>query len=290
MPGLKFKQTVRQTIGDTLIQYFIHSVDNPLVITFSPAGAVLSKQDEESQISPWSFDFFHKQEMNILSFACIEHKDWFRSKQLAIFLEKLAPQLQCFPERLGYGASMGAYAVILHAQRLQIDRALLLSPISSIIDGQETFCQADNQEKYIDLNDWSNVACQLTVIYDSFCANDKEHARRFASHHQFLRFPGVGHQVIESLNNIGYLKPLVLQFIQGDVKLAEFAKAIRKRRNIERYYSYMKRNPTKKLSKQKLKFIKRTFIFWQLCNLNQITAKFKRKWGKSLKKRTRNLK
>lgn len=77
---------------------------------------------------------------------------------------------------------------------------------------------------------------------------------------------------------------MVLEFIQGDISLEKFAHAIRKRRQLERYYSYIKRNPTNKLSKNKQKFIRRVFFYWQLRNFDQLVAKFKRKLGKSLKK------
>ncbi|MGF1756611.1 hypothetical protein L4D76_01425 [Photobacterium sagamiensis] len=273
---LKLQSDTRLIIGDILVQYHIFSTDAPLMITFSPAGSVLKPSQVEAGCSAWGFDFFKKMGVNIISFSAIQHKHWFISPQLVEFINKLSPQLEIFPERLGYGASMGAFATSLYSSQLQLDRLLLITPLTP----------SKEQYKLSKFDYCAQHKGNITIIFDPLCQNDKQHALRYPLDTTFLKLYGVGHQVIESMSQVGYLKSIVLKFVTNEVKRSEFEKAMRARRNIERYYSYMARNPTKKLTPRRLKVIRYYFLMWHLKNPTQFILKWKKKWQKSLMKRT----
>ena len=183
-----------------LIQYQIFSLDEPIVIAFSNGGYVLTQEEVTNNKSGWSFDFFAKNKINVLTITPVEEKLWFLNKSCLDFIDYISPQLKIFPERLGYGASAGALGVSIHASTLKLDRILLFSP------------RLPNDKKY-DLFQFNFQYCQdynkdITLIYDPFCKRDHMCALKYPTRTKFLRFYGVGHDVIESLNGIKYLYPL----------------------------------------------------------------------------------
>ncbi|SQD80152.1 hypothetical protein [Moritella yayanosii] len=276
---LELQRDTRFIVDDILVQYHIASVDKPLMITFSPAGYVLTTAEAEAGTSAWGFEFFKKMGVNVISFAPIKNKHWFISAALQNYLTQLSPHLTVFPERLGYGASMGAFAHSLYYSQLQLDRLLLITPLTPpknlMIPTAFDYC----------------AQCQgdITLIFDPLCPEDKSHALRYPSHTKYLKLYGVGHQVIETISKIGYLKSLVMAFIANDINHAEFNKAMRGRRSVERYYSYMARNPTQKLTPSRLNIIRRHLLRWHFAHPTYFIQKLTTKWRKSIRKRLNKL-
>lgn len=265
----------RRLIDSTLVQSYIFSTNAPLIITFSPAGSILTSKQVAEGAEAWSYGFFKKNKVNILAFSAIDDRHWFTSKGLKNFIQQLTTQLAIFPERLGYGASMGAYALSNYHNALSLDRMLLITPIPSIAE----------HNLLSDFNYARDYSGQLTIIVDPFCVQDRIETKQYPKHACILSFAGVGHAVIESLSEIRYLKILIFQFINDDIDEFLFSKAVRQRRNITRYYSYMMRNPTKK-NTQKRKSIIRTYqVKWSLNNMNLLVDSFLKKRKKSINKR-----
>lgn len=290
MNSLELNQVARQQIDNVLMQYHIVDPAGQLMVTFAPAGEVLTQGETEKGKSPWGFDFFKKQGINILAFSAVVEPTWYRSAEFRAFLRELAPKLTGFSERLGYGASMGAYAVGAFADVLGLDRTLMITPVVSL--NREVAPHENRWQKAADNQDWSQDSIDAsdnrsfnTIVFDPFCPRDKLHARYFTDNTLRLSLSGVGHNVIESLAQMGQLKNLVSQFVGNTIDPVQFAGDMRSRRNIERYYSYMKRNPTGKMSKQRQRLVRRHQMGWQLRNVDVLFAKVTRKWGKSLKRR-----
>jgi hypothetical protein len=95
----------------------------------------------------------------------------------------------------------------------------------------------------------------------------------------------VGHQVIESIAKIGYIKTLFLQFYHNQLDTTEFYKQQQKKRSIMRYYSYMDRNPTGKNSLRRRLIIKKHKLRYSLKNSDKLLSQVSRRFNKSIKKR-----
>lgn len=270
----------RIIVDTTLIQSYIFSVDKPLIITFSPAGAVLTSQQVAGGANAWGYDFFKKNKINVLAFSAIDDKHWFVSQTLKTFIQELLPQLVIFPERLGYGASMGAYALSNYHSELLLDRMLLITPIPS---------PEISHNEQSDFNYAFGFEGQLTIILDPFCIQDRAAAKQYPVQASEMMLPGVGHQVIESLSNIGYLKKLIFQFINNEIDPLSFSNIVRKRRNIARYYRFMARNPTNKNTAKRKSIIRYYQIIWSIKNIGALSDSFCKKWKKSISKRINKL-
>ncbi|HIF9184642.1 TPA: hypothetical protein ACX6PV_001606 [Photobacterium damselae] len=260
-------------IDGTLIQCHIYSKDKPLIITFSPAGSLLTYKQIKNGHSAWGFDFFKKLGYNILSFSAIESKHWFISPILLRYINSLEKQIILFPQRIGYGASMGAFGLSLHHKSLHIDKLLLITPLTpkNIEHLSFDYCAGHHGD--------------ITIIYDPFCHQDTLHAMRYPKNSQYLKLYGVGHRVIESMNQLSMLKHTIRDFIVGKIDTENFYRSAKKRKNIERYYSYLLRNPTNKLTKKRINIIKYHAVKWYLTHPYHTLRKPITKWIKSLKKR-----
>ena len=277
---LDLNKETKLIIAETLVHYYISNIEAPVVITFSPAGSVLTNRQVKTELSAWSFDFFKKNEINIISFNAINNKHWFVCEELLQFIKELSPQLTIFPERLGYGASMGAFALSIYASELQLDRLLLITPIKAPREEWNEQSKFDYCAKF---------KGKITIIYDPFSPEDKQAAKSYPERTYYLKVYGVGHRVIESLSEIKLLKRVVLQFVNNKIDHAEFVKYARLRKGLERYYSYMARNPTQKNTRRSKKIIKAYLRKWNLKHPKQILLKLKNKWSKSLTKKLNKL-
>jgi len=120
-------------IDDVYLKYFFYDVNAPLVITFSNAGEVTTHANLKSKsYSPWGFDFVKSYNVNVLSFSSIVKANWYRSHEVHDFIKLLSKKLSIFNEKLGYGGSMGGFAVSAFSNCLGINRQLLMNPISSL--------------------------------------------------------------------------------------------------------------------------------------------------------------
>lgn len=257
-----------------LVESHIVDVNAPVMVTFSPAGFVLSSKEVEDGKSAWGYSFLKKMNINVISFNAINERHWFITPEVKAYIKTLSPFLEQFPERLGYGASMGAFAASLYANELNLDRLLLITPMCL-----PSYIKSDTVFNYA--NDFDG---KITLIYDPFCSVDKQCAFMFPKTTRYLKFYSVGHQVVESLSHIGYLKILVQRFIADNIDETEFSINARKRKHLERYYSYLKRNPTKKNTKKRKRIIFYRFFIWNIKNPEATVKKMILKWRKSIKK------
>lgn len=128
---LLIQSRVRSQLDDVVMEYFIHDLNAPLIVTFAPANYFLTPQQANAGKACWGFDFLRKQNFNVLAFNHIGFDNWYRSEGFVSALRELSPLISGFNERIGYGNSKGAFGVTLFADILKIDRAILLAPLST---------------------------------------------------------------------------------------------------------------------------------------------------------------
>ncbi len=273
---MQLLESGREIVGDTLIEYAFFDYSQPVVICFNPAGMMLSKKDVSANAHAWSFELLSKLEINVLAINTIDDNHWFLATDFVNQIDRLTALVFPFSERLGYGASMGAFAVTQHAKTLGINRALLFSPL-----------QPPNRKSDYDFR--GELQTEWTIVFDPFNAEDKHIARLYPLNTQFLHYYGVGHQVIESLAKTHCLKPLFLQFYTGALDVIQFYKSQSKKRSVMRYYSYMDRNPTQKNTPRRKLVIKKHKLLFTLKNSNLLIGQVTHRIKKSIKKRTRKL-
>ncbi|QEM82169.1 hypothetical protein [Halomonas binhaiensis] len=234
----------RVIIDDVFCQYNIHDLSKPLVYTFSNMGQVTTLENAtDKDYSAWGYSFINKQGLNVIAFSCLEKPSWFRSDIFHDFIVQLSALTGNYVERLGYGGSMGGYAVAAFANQLQMDRILVMNPISTLNEELAPFETRfkPHRRRY----NWSNsfhdgatASVPGYIIYDPLFELDKKHATRFDTLCH-LKLPGVGHGIPRHLHNIGSLKWIVQRFIRGAINEHKFYTRARKRRNYPGYYNWM---------------------------------------------------
>lgn len=264
----------RVVVNNSLIEYAFFDYDKPVVVCFNPAGMLLTKKQVNAGVHAWCFEFLAKQKINVVAINTVNENHWFLCPELKEHLHNISSMLKKFPERLGYGASMGAYGISHFSSLLNIDRALLFTPLLPP--------NSDKKQHFKDIE-----LTRFTIIFDPFNAEDKEIALRYPAKTHYLHFYGVGHQVIESIAKIKYLKTLFFEFYSNNINQSGFYHHQRNKRSLLRYFSYMDRNPTKKNTFKRQLIVKKHYIMHMFKNTDQIYNKVLGKLLKSIRKRTR---
>ncbi|MEZ9539353.1 hypothetical protein AB4160_14295 [Shewanella sp. 10N.286.51.B8] len=276
---LKLNQQVRIQVDDVFIQYHIFDINQPIMVTFPPGSKPFNEHDISSGQSAWGFDFFAKRQMNVISFVHIGKNNLFESPIFECFIDKLRADLAIFPSRIGYGASRGGFAVALHANKLAIDRALLLMPLSTYNPIIAPWVHKAAELKSERGLDASQCNAALTIIYDPLSLRDKLHKRRFSHCVKALTITGVGHRIPRALLNLGMLSSVVLEYREGDINSDYFYQRTRNRRYLSFYFKHVRINNTGKMTNKRLMVIYRYKFVYFLRNLYmkpyKILAKFK---------------
>lgn len=251
-------------IDNVYCKYYITDKSKPIVIVFGLVDSAVSDQEVKNNISPWGFDFIKSQKLNVISFVCYESENWYSSEIFYEFCKNLSKELSQFPERLGYGGSMGGYGVSAYSNILNIDRILIISPVSTVnkhlapfigdslnwINGESPDLGIGNGKIF----DGANTTSKGYVIYDPSDRIDTKHAHRYTTLVQ-LRIPGLGHSMIPRLNKHGILKWIFSNFVANSLDKKYFYKITRKRRYILEYYNRMLRKNNDHLTEKRKKII-----------------------------------
>lgn len=237
-----FNRAISGVIDTIVFKYYFHDLLKPLIVTFSPANISVDEVNGEYS-SPWAFDFLRRKGLNVLSFSCSSKKNWYRSEPFRKFIEILSLELPEFSEKIGYGSSMGAYAVSAYSNLLKLNRVFLINPISTLNRNLVPF--ETRFQTYARKFDWENgcydgalTSAKGFVVYDPLFNLDSMHAKRYKGLIH-LKVPGVGHNLPVHLNKMGILQELVAQFIDDKLDVVNFHKVSRLRRDIKRYYTWM---------------------------------------------------
>lgn len=228
-------------IDNVIMKINIINKSLPLVFCFSNAAERAVPND--INYIPWGYNFILKEGLNVCSFASIGDANWYRSPDFHSFLKLLGENLHNFPIKLGYGASMGGFAIGAFYNVLDLSRVLLFNPISSlnnkIVPWESRFKRpARNFDWNGEFNDIANKNLNGYIIYDPIYTLDHKHAVRYKSL-THLRLPGVGHGFPFHIHKMDFLKRLFREFINNNINEFEFYKLSRRRRQYRRYYKWL---------------------------------------------------
>ena len=220
----------------------------PIVITFSnmiDKSLMPSRNiNDLKEYKIWGYDYIIKQNLNCISFAPLRGGNWYRSHILHNYLKKLGMELSNYSNIYGYGGSMGGYAVSAFSEILNIDKILLLNPISTLnkaLVPRET--RFENAQRKLDWSgDFNNGAKSMAegyIVYDNLFHLDVLQANRYTKLIH-LHTSGVGHSTPIHLKNLGMLDWLVKSFLHdGHIDKDIFYKKARKRKKYLRYYNWL---------------------------------------------------
>lgn len=272
-------QEVVTIVDNVVVKYFITDFSQPVIVSFACAASSLSHSEIAAGHSPWSYDFWKKNGINVVAFASIDEENWYQSEALSDFCDQLRGWLAPFPKRLGYGYSMGGFGVAAYGNQLGLDHAMLFAPATSTdprIVEWDTKARSRTAERGLDwlgpMNDSIHCRVPLTILYDPLYELDRRHVRRYEHQLQLdlMPMPGIGHSVPESLLKLNMLKSVCLEFAAGRIDRAAFFSKLRKRRTLYIYFQQMKNAARRRNSKKAQRVIHYHRLRWSLKNLNKI--------------------
>jgi hypothetical protein len=250
-------------IDNVYCKYFIKDKSIPLVITFGNAGAdsIIKKEtlNKQPNISPWGYDFIKKKNLNVISFASIDSPNWYRSEIFHNWLQTNSDYFKSFISRLGYGGSMGGFAVGCFQEIFDYNSVLLINPISTlseeIVPWETRFSKYKEQYNFsINYNDKSTNLKKGYIIYDPIFNLDKKHAKRYTKL-THITLPGVGHQVPVHLKNLNLLTTTLEEFLFKEINTYKFYRKSRARRYYHRYYTWLLSEENTHLTKKRREII-----------------------------------
>lgn len=163
--------------------------------------------------------------------------DWFQYSEIEQILDLIRNSCAGAERVLAYGSSMGGYAALRFAAAIGAQAALALSPQYSLDPRKvpfETRWAPDRRRirflKHLDGP--IRPGPQLIFAYDDALEADRRHAELLTAETPMtvLALPYAGHPVGAFLNDIGLLRPLVLNALNGSFDAARFRRAAHARR------------------------------------------------------------
>ena len=258
-----FNKSVFGLLGSIYYKYYFHDINSPLIVTFAPDGELKNSSVAKGE-DPWGFSFLKRNNYNVLSFCSIENQsNYYRDSDFINSLHEVSSTLPDFIERIGYGGSMGGYAVSAFANVLGLERILLINPISTRRLDIATWDYEAGRSLHTFGYDWggpyadgADADASGFVIYDPLYDLDRKHAVRFKNLRP-LKVHGVGHGVPNHLQAMNMLSWIVIAFIENKLSEKDFYHRIRARRLIKRYYDWLLSPQNKHLTAQRAHIINR---------------------------------
>lgn len=209
----------------------------PLVITFGaipPAGRL--------ERAGFGDKFLADRQINALHVVPLK-KQWYQTPEMAALLPLLQARRAGFGRCVLYGSSMGAYASLLYAARLDADGVIAFAPQMSIDPRKAPFdprwraigqrlCFLDDEAVAE-----SQAARGVSIFYDPFHPLDRRHALAFARDGvSFHPVPFAGHQVGHMLLQTGCLDSTAAGLIHDDFDWAPIRVRMRAHRSNAQTY------------------------------------------------------
>ncbi len=170
-----------------------------------------------------------------------KEKSWYPASSMLALFEVLKPYLEQYKSIVGYGGSMGGYAVIKYSKLLKMTRAVAFVPQFSINpEDVEDRRYSDfydvklNHDMKINSHDISND-CEYIVVYDPYFENDRENylkIKPFIPHLHTLNLPYSGHDAISVLASSSLLN----DFIRHPFDRTYFYKQMREVKKNNKFY------------------------------------------------------
>lgn len=169
-----------------------------LVVTFGGSGL------RPSRNQVWAGTPLEKLGRSVLGFVA-KAPNWYPERDMRRACDHLAEssELQGFTRRLGYGSSMGGYALLRYGEALKLDAAFVLAPQCSIDPSDITdprFNKFFEPALHPDMKvKSSDVTFAVVALFDPLDAIDNAHMQEIARNRQVITLPvrNCGHIVAE---------------------------------------------------------------------------------------------
>lgn len=219
-----------------------------LFITFYPFAAALKNVRSEL---PWGGAVLHGMGVSVLGIKPVRTDHWYRNAHLHDFFESADFRnfAAGFDRVAFYGGSMGGYAAIGLSSTVPGADVLALSPQSTMVKALvpfewrwQTSLRYDWTGRFVDAAVEAASARKIYITYDPIFRLDRLQMARFTTPNVTkLHVPLVGHSTAAWLTRMGVLKPLLAEFVAGDIDVPAFYRTVRKRRDLGYYYLEMAR-------------------------------------------------
>lgn len=213
-----------------------------LVVTFENAGQPHRSPPDRR---PWGHKFFVEEGHSVLG-VIAKSADWYRNSDLHDYLISLRDSgfFLRFDRVFFAGSSMGGFAAAAFSSLAPSAHVISFNPQSTL---RNDLAPWDTSHPSGMRQDWSGPfsdgaaeiaeAAKIYVFYDQFHTLDRRHAERFfGGNVHLIRAPFLGHGLPDAYLEMGILKDIMRQVISGKFSEAWYYSAIRKRRNLARYY------------------------------------------------------
>lgn len=158
-----------------------------------------------------------KYEYNVIGIMPKE-KSWFPQESMQNMMVAVEPILNQFEHVIGYGGSMGGYAVLKYSKLLKMTRAIAFVP-QYTIDPEEVedrryaefFNSTMHQDMRIEPKDVSEKT-EYILVYDPYYKNDREHylkIKKIIPHVLTLNLPFTGHDALAVLASSSLLNNFI---------------------------------------------------------------------------------
>lgn len=160
---------------------------------------------------------------------------------------------------------MGGYAVSAYSELLNLDRCLLLSPISSLnkkvapFEKRFSFAR-DHLNWTSNYFDGAKTETPKLILFDPHLEQDKMHSIRFKNAN-LVKVRNVGHEVAKHLLELGVLKEVFISFVHyNKIKVDTLHKIKNNKKNYKPWLNNIlnknqKNKIRKKIIKEKIKKI-----------------------------------
>lgn len=248
---------------DIYVRFYLGDTDKPIIVAFSNAGETTTEQQlKNPNYAPWAYDFIKKEGYSVISFSCYKKNNWFRTPLTQDLIKVFSQHITPYQEKLGYGGSMGGYAVGAYSDLLKLDRCLLFNPIStlnlSLVPYENRFYEAANEYSWQqNYHDGADTGTPKIIIVDPLLQLDKLHAHRYKNAH-IVNYRGVGHGIPRHLLSVGLLKDSFYYLINNTFPDHHFYRKIRNgKRQYLHYFDHITSKNVKQLTPRREKVIKR---------------------------------
>lgn len=239
---------------DIYVRFCLGDINKPIIIAFSNAGETTTDQKlQNPDYRPWGYDFITKEGYSVISFSCYKKNNWFRTPLTQDIIKVFSQYITPYREKLGYGGSMGGYAVGAYCDLLKLDRCLLFNPISTLnpelVPFENRFnSAASNYPWQRDFHDGADTHTPKLIVVDPLLNKDKRHAYRYQNA-QMINFRGVGHGIPGHLLTVKALKDSFYCLINQTLPDHHFYRKIRNgKRQYRHYFNFITSNHIKQLT------------------------------------------
>lgn len=219
-----------------------------LVVSFDNAGA---PHRDPPDRPAWGHKFFAGEGHSVLG-VIAKQSDWYRCPELHQALCDLRDRgfFAAFRTVVLTGSSMGGFAATAFASLAPGCHVISYNPQSTL---RRDLVGWDNSHPSGIRQNWdgpfsdgaeeARAAAVVYILFDPFHEEDVRHARRYdAPNVRHLRTPFLGHGLPDALKDMGLLKEVMRHGIAGTLDRGWYARAIRGRRQQEKYYKEIVRS------------------------------------------------